>query len=170
MRLIARQGYPGFEARLYYDPVGKQLKFETTIDGNFAGPSLSLDDHELFSITDGTTLRQFDDANTKRCEESFHPIDSWSNTDWACAAAGEIGEACNCVKKLRRIEHLTASSEFSRLYNGDPHELGAAAAVEYADAVTYCFLAIRRLGFDPVQVLVDKFNEVSDRVGSKIKL
>ena len=42
-------------------------------------------------------LRQ---ANTARCEKSFHSINSWTPTDWACAMAGECGEACNLVKKF----------------------------------------------------------------------
>lgn len=36
-------------------------------------------------------------ANVSRCREVFHPVAEWSPQDWACAAAGEIGEACNLI-------------------------------------------------------------------------
>ena len=45
------------------------------------------------------TFAELRDANVTRCNESFHPVDAWSGTDWACALAGEVGEACNVVKK-----------------------------------------------------------------------
>lgn len=32
-------------------------------------------------------------ANVRRCDETFHPVDSWSPTDWMTAVAGEVGEA-----------------------------------------------------------------------------
>lgn len=30
-------------------------------------------------------------ANTARCNDVFHPVDSWSPNDWATALAGEVG-------------------------------------------------------------------------------
>ena len=50
------------------------------------------------------------DRNTARCESAYHPISAWSPTDWACAMAGECGEACNLVKKLKRLERPSTHS------------------------------------------------------------
>ena len=51
-------------------------------------------------------------ANLSRTTK-WHPggLDEWSATDWACAMAGEAGEVCNEVKKLRRIEGAIASND-----------------------------------------------------------
>ena len=94
------------------------------------------------------------EANVKRCEAVFHPLDSWSPTDWACALAGEVGEACNLIKKLRRGEPI------------DRLEIGK----ELADAVIYLDLLAARLKIDLGEAVRQKFNEVSDRRGSDIKL
>ena len=93
-------------------------------------------------------------ANLERNVESFHPIDDWSPTDWACAVAGETGEACNLIKKLKRGEKI------------DVEEIGK----ELADIVIYTDLLAQRLGLDLGTCVLNKFNEVSDRVGSEIKL
>ncbi|MEM6750743.1 MAG: hypothetical protein AAF612_09760 [Planctomycetota bacterium] len=90
--------------------------------------------------------------NTQRSSEVFHPVNEWSPTDWACAMAGEAGETCNLVKKLRRGEPVA------------PHEIGK----ELADVVIYADLLAARLGLDLGRCVVEKFNEVSRRTGSKI--
>jgi hypothetical protein len=41
--------------------------------------------------------------NVARCKESFQPIDAWSSSDWAIAMMGEAGEACNALKKYKRL-------------------------------------------------------------------
>lgn len=111
---------------------------------------------EFFAANARSPLR-FDvlrEKNALRCEEVFHPIASWSPTDWACAAAGEIGEACNLVKKLRRGETVPANW----------------IADELADAVIYADLLCTRLGMSLEEAIVRKFNAVSDRRGSAVKL
>lgn len=115
----------------------------------------------------GLDFSTFRHANVMRCVESFHPIASWSPTDWANAMAGECGEACNIVKKIRRLQTY-----------GDvlPHstpgyvQLRIALAKELADTVTYADLLAARLGINLGMAVANKFNEVSDRVGSNIKL
>jgi len=51
-------------------------------------------------------------------------IESWSITDWSNAMAGEMGEACNAVKKLRRIE-----DEIANLSETDDRQL---STIEHA--------------------------------------
>jgi len=100
------------------------------------------------------TFKQLRMANRTRCEGAFHPIEEWSPTDWACAAAGEMGELCNMIKKERRGEHA------DRL----------AMAHEIADTVIYLDLLAERLGIDLGVAVREKFNIVSERVGSKVRL
>lgn len=93
-------------------------------------------------------------VNLKRCEQSFHPLHDWSGTDWACAVAGEVGEACNIIKKFKRGDYVTLSDLES----------------EIADIIIYVDLLAAFYGIDLSECVKDKFNEVSDRVGSNIKL
>lgn len=58
-------------------------------------------------------------------------LESWSFTDWLTATAGEIGEACNVVKKLNRVrDGLPGNTRSSG-------ELLLDLALELADAVLY---------------------------------
>ena len=82
--------------------------------------------------------------------DAFHPINHWSPTDWACAFAGEVGEACNLIKKRRRGEDIPTQD----------------IAYEIADAIIYADLLAARLGISLEDAVREKFNIVSDRVGS----
>lgn len=100
-------------------------------------------------------LKELNKANPERCQAFGHgDVYSWSPTDWACAIAGETGELCNLVKKLHRGDKV------------DVADIGK----EAADIVIYLDLFCTRMGIDLQQAIVEKFNEVSDRVNSEIKL
>jgi NTP pyrophosphatase (non-canonical NTP hydrolase) len=94
------------------------------------------------------------DANVRRCEDVFHVLDEWSLTDWGCAMAGEVGEACNLIKKRRRGEEIDSDD----------------IAEEVADVVIYADLLLARLGKDLGEAVRAKFNKVSQRRGSQIRL
>lgn len=96
-------------------------------------------------------LAEFSKINTERCNESFYSIDAWSLSDWATAAAGELGEACNLIKKLRRGENVS-------------YEL---IAEELADCVTYIDLLLTKMRKELAYELISKFNKVSVRVNSQ---
>lgn len=93
-------------------------------------------------------------TNIGRCEQLFHKLFDWSPTDWACAMAGECGEACNLIKKSRRGE-LVAYDD---------------VADELADVVMYADLLAARLGINLGEAVRKKFNEVSDKRGSSFRL
>src|SRR5690242_12312889 len=79
------------------------------------------------------SFHQLARANRERCERDFHrPIDDWSPADWATVVAGEVGEACNLIQKLRRGEAVDLD----------------AIADELADAVMNADLLCQRLGLD----------------------
>ena len=112
---------------------------------------------------DFNTLRQ---VNVKRCETVFHKLDDWSLSDWATAMAGECGEACDVVKKIRRLDGVDKAIDTSARRNKLKRDLGK----ELADAICYIDLLAARAGINLSDVVVDKFDEVSDRRGSDIKL
>lgn len=120
-------------------------------------------------MQDADNLLSFEElrrANVARCEQLFHPIDSWTATDWACALAGEAGEACDAVKKLRRLDD-------GLNHEGDPatpEECIELIAQELADTVLYADLLAARLGINLGEAIRDKFNILSERMGSDIKL
>lgn len=100
-------------------------------------------------------------TNVARCESAYHPIASWSPTDWACAMAGEAGEACNVVKKLRRLD---SSPHIAHEERGT---LVRHAADEIADMVIYADLLAARLGVDLGDAVRSKFNATSRKIGSE---
>ncbi len=108
-------------------------------------------------MLDFKTLR---DANLARCSR-WHPggVNDWSMSDWATAVAGELGEACNVIKKLNRVRDglpgNTVSEETLKL------QLGA----EIADTMIYLDLLAARAGLDLAAHVIGKFNAVSVRMG-----
>jgi len=100
------------------------------------------------------TFEELRQANHQRTEETFHPIEDWSPTDWATCVSGEVGEACNLIKKLRRGWKI------------DSREIG----LELADAVIYIDLLADRLGLNLDEMIVLAFNSKSQEVGSNVKI
>jgi NTP pyrophosphatase (non-canonical NTP hydrolase) len=94
------------------------------------------------------------EANVERCHEVYHPVNEWSESDWATAIAGECGEVCHAIKIRRRGEDLSAVT------------VGA----ELADLVIYADLLAERLGIDLGDAIRRKFNETSRKVKSKVQL
>lgn len=125
-------------------------------------------------------------ANVERCNSAFENINNWSATDWACAMAGETGEAmeelvvavlaltlagkagkpCDSVKKLRRLD--VSDSAIDSPEKRD--ELKLKIAKELADMICYADLLAARLDIDLGGAVIQKFNEVSDLRKSDIKL
>ena len=93
-------------------------------------------------------------TNSQRCVAVFHPVCDWSETDWACAAAGEMGELCNLIKKRRRGDDIA----------------NVEVADEMADVVIYIDLLASRIGIDLSEAVRRKFNEVSARRRCDIRL
>ena len=93
-------------------------------------------------------------ALIERENASFHPINDWTPTDWATAFAGEAGEACNLIKKMRRGDDINVED----------------IADEVADTVIYAMLLCERLNVSLSNAIVRKFNEVSERWDSPVRL
>ena len=118
-------------------------------------------------MTDGLTFNALRGANLARLPQfknrKGEPAHSkpdgsdWCLAQWCNAVTGELGEAANLIKKIERGDMSLEEAGF---------ELGK----ELADVVTYLDILAFRAGIDLGQATMDKFNEISERVGSTVRL
>lgn len=101
-------------------------------------------------------------ANKTRSKKSFgkNIFKEWSEADWAVAAAGEMGEVCDAIKKRKRGWDKPGKDAPSKKDVAD----------EIADVICYLDLLAHKMDIDLSEAIRRKFNEVSDRLGSDIKL
>lgn len=93
-------------------------------------------------------------------------LEEWSVTDLSNALAGEVGEACNAVKKLRRVEDALPNLNEDESRQLDTRAKAVAAiGEELADTFCYLDLLAQRLGIDLEAAIISKFNIVSERYG-----
>lgn len=104
------------------------------------------------------TFKAFRAANVSRCIK-WHPagIASWSPSDWMTAVVGELGELGSLLKMRNRERDGLPGNKFSPTQKQIADEL--------ADVLTYLDLLAEVLGVDLGAAAVEKFNEVSERVG-----
>lgn len=104
------------------------------------------------------TFEQFRRANVARCLK-WHPagIESWSPSEWLTAVTGELGELASLLKMRNRERDALPGNKFSPTQKQ--------IADEIADVLTYLDLLAEALGVDLGAAAVEKFNEVSARVG-----
>jgi NTP pyrophosphatase (non-canonical NTP hydrolase) len=104
------------------------------------------------------TFKTFRQANVMRCRK-WHPggINSWSTSDWLTALVGEVGEFASLVKMMNRERDGLPGNKFSPTKKQFADEL--------ADIQTYLDLLAASLDIDLDSAVVEKFNEVSQRVG-----
>ena len=81
----------------------------------------------------------------------------WSPADWLTAVVGELGEYANNMKKVKR-------GDFSL------NEARQKIAHELADVVIYLDILAKQLDIDLGAAIVEKFNIVSERVGSSVRI
>ncbi len=79
----------------------------------------------------------------------------WTLNDWATATMGELGEAASILKQVRRGD-ITLE------------EARPSLAKEFADVLTYLDIMAYRAGINLSTATIDKFNEISRRVGADV--
>lgn len=108
------------------------------------------------------TFEEFSKANRERCESKNgfkHPLDAWTLSDWFMATMGELGEAANVAKKLKRI------------HDGVPVSLETEADLchslkcELADVFIYLDLLFQAVGMDLESSVREVFNRKSAQIG-----
>lgn len=104
------------------------------------------------------SMRRISAINYARCLR-WHPkgINSWSLSDWAVALAGEVGEACDVIKKLNRVRDGLPGNQVSEA------TLHAQLPAELADVFLYLDLLAQAANIDLPDAIRDKFNAVSER-------
>lgn len=112
-----------------------------------------------FSTLRGANLARIPTFRNKHGDLAHSESDGsdWSPAEWLQAMVGELGEYANKRKKFERGD-LT-EEEFS-----------IEAAKELADVMIYLDILAYQVGVDLGQAVIDKFNEVSDRVNSPVKI
>lgn len=107
------------------------------------------------------TLREIAAVNRARCQR-WHDAETerWTGADWSNALCGEVGEAANVVKKLRRHETGTSGPD-----DPDEETLRIRLGHELADVLLYLDLLADYYGVDLPSVVAEKFNLVSERQG-----
>jgi NTP pyrophosphatase (non-canonical NTP hydrolase) len=119
-------------------------------------------------------------ANTQRCNERFHPVEEWTPSDWGNAMAGEFGEVASELSDLfilsmqffSKLKACDTIKKMLRQMEGDARyeELKKKLALELADVVIYADLLSVGLGIDLGESVRNKFNEVSVKRNSEIRL
>ncbi len=124
-----------------------------------------------FGILKGPlTIKEFHEANEARRRASSSTgggtESTWNLADWTNELCGEAGELANLAKKIRRARPAQNGKK------ADPtlEEAKGDLAAEIADVVICASLVAGYLGIDLEQAMREKFNVVSDRMGSDIKL
>jgi len=105
-------------------------------------------------------LEKLKKVNEDRSIDGFGmSLTDWSLPEWGNAVAGEVGEMCNVIKKIHRGDFV-----------GRPGHGNHLLQQEMADVIIYLDLIASREGIDLQQAIIDKFNVVSHRIGSDIKM
>ena len=99
-------------------------------------------------------LPQFKNSKGKPAHSKPDGSD-WSPAQWLQAVVGEIGEYSNIRKKFERGD--MSENEFK-----------IEATKEIADIQIYLDILAFRLGINLSDAIIDKFNEVSERVNSSV--
>lgn len=86
---------------------------------------------------------------------------------WGNALAGEVGEACNLMKKVERGDFKLEDTIVDN-HTGERITVRHALAKELADVVTYCALLALHTGTDLGTATELKFNEISERGDAEV--
>ena len=101
-------------------------------------------------------LRTANDLRQQQCEASGE----FSLEYLGCALAGEVGEACNVIKKLARTKITNIGSKAT----------DEQLAEELADCIIYIDLIARKKGINLSDAIIRKFNLVSEKYNLGVQL
>jgi NTP pyrophosphatase (non-canonical NTP hydrolase) len=104
---------------------------------------------------------QFSFLNARRALRWHSDGVEWTLGDWGNALAGEAGEACNVIKKIRRVQ----TGALGRDSEQDVEEMKLKLAAELADVVIYADLIATQIGVRLDEAVANKFNQVSIEYG-----
>ena len=110
-------------------------------------------------------ITKFQQINAERAKR-WHKGDrsQWNLLEWSGAMAGEVGEACNVAKKIRRLDLHLPNKEVG-IDKGDLQLLKYKLGCEIADSIIYGCIILSELGFDSSLMIASIFNQKSVEYG-----
>lgn len=103
-------------------------------------------------------------VNVQRAKEGFKCYDNQPLTYWTTALAGEVGELCNMIKKMQRVEKggIDGGSSYTA------KDISKAMLKEEIGGIAiYLDLLASLLDIDLEDAIIDTFNSKSEKYGLK---
>lgn len=100
--------------------------------------------------------------NVERATEGFKCYDNQPMTYWTTALAGEVGELCNMIKKLQRVEKGGLDGGSSYTAKDINKEM---LKEEIGGIAIYLDLLASLLDIDLEEAIIDTFNSKSEKYG-----
>jgi hypothetical protein len=91
-----------------------------------------------------------------------HLLNTWTVMEWGNAVGGEVGEAQNIAKKMRRLQQKIRGNKSADM---DIVELRKRLGKEIADAIIYLDLWATSQGIDAGEAVREVFNAKSIEIG-----
>lgn len=107
------------------------------------------------------TIQKLTETALERSHRWKDPFESvpWSLSDWVVATVGEMGEACNIIKKLNRAKNKMKGNK------EDVQQLQAHLAAELGDTMIYFVQMASIAGVDLEKAVISAFNRKSIELG-----
>lgn len=115
------------------------------------------------------TLRDIAHYHRQRNKLWHAGSEPWTLADWSNAAAGEMGEVCNVIKKIRRLQTGMKGAQL-RNQGTDTSELVDKVKGEIGGLIIYLLSLCDALQIDMTDAIRDEFNKVSDEQGFDVKI
>lgn len=101
-------------------------------------------------------------VNVQRAKEGFKCYDNQPLTYWTTALAGEVGELCNMIKKMQRVEKGGVDGGSSYTAKDITPDL---LKEEIGGIAIYLDLLASLLGISLEEAIIDTFNRKSEKYG-----
>ena len=105
--------------------------------------------------------------NVQRATEGFKCYDNQPLTYWTTALAGEVGELCNMIKKMQRVERGGVDGGSSYTAKDITKEM---LKEEIGGIAIYLDLLASLLDISLEEAIVDTFNSKSEKLGFNERL
>lgn len=105
-------------------------------------------------------LATFRPLNVERAKEGFKCYDNQPLTYWTTALAGEVGELCNMIKKLQRVERGGVDGGSSYTAKDINKEM---LKEEIGGIAIYLDLMASLLDISLEEAIIDTFNSKSEK-------
>lgn len=140
--------------------IAMQKKVTEDSGHTYASDEQALEDfktvHWASSYKSELTFKDLRVANRLR-ESLFANDDEWAIGDWVTAVLGELGEAANFLKKVKRGDFTL-------------DQVRPSIADELADVMTYFDVLADKLGIDLAEATISKWNRISEKIGTTLRL